>query len=355
MRERYVDAERDTKQGVVHYKGEALHPAIIDEVNEADPEQVRMRQLLDEAMEDRENLVNVHGIKVVPVKRSETGTLPHFRVNDAKYQDKLFALGVTLHDRFRDLMYEKLQKEGSDWFRKTVYFDGMDSFQYGECSKETELEKYRPDITVSHRDTSVEGKIALEIINTSPPSEEKRDALTNAGHIILRLNIKAYAESCAMDGFYPTDEDLKQFILDKRFRLPRSVDRNKVQSVVLIWTDLLAKWQAIRSYKARQDEMWVDDYLQEKRDLERRKKADKRKTWLEAYLSASGRCVTWSGRIVSQGEFETLSEWDKYGPRDNVWCGICRAWKPPHNHHENGVFVASDNASDNASDLDFRG
>lgn len=350
MRERYVDAERDTKQGVVYYKGEAIHPAVIDNVNQSDPEQVRMRELLDEAMQDRENLVNVHGIKVVPVKRSETGTLPHFRVNDPKYQDKLFALGVTLHDRFRDLMYDNLVAKGGNWLRNAVYFDGMDSFVYGSCDKETVLENYRPDITVSHSDRSVGGKLALEIVNTSPPSEEKKDALLNAGHIILRLNIKSYAESCAMDGFNPTDNDLKHFIMDKRFRLPRTADRSKVQSVVLVWTDLLSKWEAIKSYKAQQDEMWVDDYLQEKRDIERRKKADKRKAWLEAYLSASGRCVTWSGKIVSQQEFETLSEWEKYGPRDNIWCGICRAWKPPHNHHKSGVLVASDNASD----LDFR-
>jgi len=354
MRERYVDAERDTKQGVAYYKGEAIHPAVIEKVNKDNPDQVRMKMLLDEAMQDRDNLLNADGRQVVPVKRGELGALPHFRVNDAEYQDKLFALGITLHDRFRDLMYDNLVAKGGDWFRKSVSFDGMDSFVYGSCDKETVLENYRPDITVSYSDRTVGGKLALEIVNTSPPSEEKKDALLNAGHIILRLNIKSYAESCAMDGFNPTDNDLKHFIMDKRFRLPRTVDRNKVQSVVLVWTDLLAKWEAIRSYKVQQDEMWLDDYLQEKRDLERRKKADKRKTWLEGYLSASGRCVTWSGKIVSQEEFETLSEWDKYGPGDNIWCGICRTWKPPHDHHKNGVFSASAIASDNASDLDFR-
>jgi len=349
MFEREVTAEH-TKNGVVYYKGEPIHPAVIEKVDENDPYQVKMRELLDQALEDRDNLVNIHSFKVVPVKRGEKGALPHFRVNDPNYQDKLFALGVTLHDRFRDLMYDKLQNEGSDWFFKSVYFDDMDQFQYGSCSKETMLEGYRPDITVSHRDASVKGKIALEVINTSPPSEGKNDALTEAGHIILRLNIKAYAESCALYGFNPTDNDLEQLILKKRFRLPRTADRSMLQSVVLIWTDLLAKWQAIRSYKEQQDELWMDDYLQEKRNLKKRKQAHRRKARIEAYLNASGRYETWSGKVVSNEEFETLSEWDKYGPGDNIWCGICRAWKPPHDHHKNGVFIASDNASDNASD-----
>ena len=94
----------------------------------------------------------------------------------------------------------------------------------------------------------------------------------------------------------------------------------------------------------------MDDYLQEKRNLKKRKQAHRRKARIEAYLNASGRYETWSGKVVSKEEFETLSEWDKYGPGDNIWCGICRAWKPPHDHHKNGVFIASDNASDNASD-----
>ena len=319
MRERYVDAERDTKQGVVYYKGEALHPAIIDKVNESDPEQVRMRELLDEAMQDRENLVNVHGIKVVPVKRSETGTLPHFRVNDAKYQDKLFALGVTLHDRFRDLMYDNLVAKGRNWFRKAVYFDGMDSFAYGSCDKETVLENYRPDITVSHSDRSVVGKLALEIVNTSPPSDEKKDALINAGHIILRLNIRSYAESCAMDGFNPTDNDLKHFIMDKRFRLPRTVDRNKVQSVVLVWTDLVATREKIKAYIRREHKLWVDDFMREKKWRHIRDEAIKNK--------------------CSSCRFKYPCPY-AYSPK----CG------PNYSY-----MSASDNASNNASDLDFRG
>ena len=314
MRERYVDAERDTKQGVVYYKGEAIHPAVIEKVNEDNPDQVRMKMLLDEALQDRDNLVNIHGFKVVPIKRGETGALPHFRVNDANYQDKLFALGVTLHDRFRDLMYDKLQDEGSDWFRKAVYFDGMDQFQYGSCDKETALEGYRPDITVAHRNASVKGKLALEIINTNPPSEGKKDALTEAGHIILRLNIKSYAESCALGGFNPTDNDLKHFILDKKFRLPRTVDRSKVQSVVLIWTDLVAAREKVKAYISRQNKLWLHDYMIEKKW---------RKVRNEAIINKCSSC--------------------KY----KYPCAF--AYSP----HCGGIYSFV-SASDNASDLDFR-
>lgn len=271
--ERYVDAERDTKHGVVYYKGQPIHPAIIDKVDEAKPEQVKMRELLDQALQDRQDLVNVHGINVVPVKRSEKGALPHFRVSDDKYQEKLFALGVTLHDRFRDLTYENLVKEGSDWFRKSVSFDGMGSFIYGTCDKETTLENYRPDITVSHRNKTVTGKLALEIVNTSPPSNEKKDALLSAGHIILRLNIKAYVEMCAFEGINPTDRDIENFILEKRFRLPRTVNRNLLKSVVLIWTDLIAAQEKMRKYMQRQHRLWYIDYLIEKRGQKLREEA----------------------------------------------------------------------------------
>lgn len=271
--ERYVDAERDTKHGVVYYKGQPIHPAIIDKVDETKPDQVKMRELLDQALQERQDLVNVHGINVVPVKRSEKGALPHFRVSDDKYQEKLFALGVTLHDRFRDLMYENLVKKGSDWFRKSVSFDDMKSFIYGTCDKETVLENYRPDITVSHRNKTVTGKLALEIVNTSPPSNEKKDALLNAGHIILRLNIKTYVEMCAFKGINPTDRDIENFILEKRFRLPRTVNRNLLKSVVLIWTDLIAAQEKMRKYMQRQHRLWYIDYLREKSGQKLREEA----------------------------------------------------------------------------------
>lgn len=312
---RYVEAEKDTKQGVVYYKGEPIHPKVIDEVDEAKPDEVKMRELLDQALEDRDNLVNIHDFKVVPVRRSEKGALPHFRVNDGNYQEKLFALGVTLHDRFRDLMYNKLQTEGSDWFRSSVSFDGMDKFQYGSCDKETMLEGYRPDITVSHLDASVKGKIALEVINSSPPSEGKKEALSEANHIILRLNIKAYAESCAQDGFDPTDRDLKQFILDRRFRLPRTADRSRLQSVVLVWVDLIAAQEKVRAYMKRQDLLWHEDYTREKRQQIMRE---------EAIMHKCGSC-----------EFKYPCPY-AYSPK----CG------PGY------TFL---NASDNASDRDFRG
>lgn len=317
--ERHVTAERDTKQGVVYYKGEPIHPKVIDEVNEKNPDEVKMRELLDQALEDRDNLVNVHDFKVVPVRRSEKGALPHFRVNDPNYQEKLFALGVTLHDRFRDLMYDKLQTEGSDWFRSSVSFDGMDKFQYGSCDKETMLEGYRPDITVSHRDGSVKGKIALEVINSSPPSEGKKEALAEANHIILRLNIKAYAESCALDGFNPTDSEIEQFILERRFRLPRTADRSRLQSVVLVWVDLLAAQEKVRAYMQRQDRLWYEDYTREKRQRIMRE---------EAIMHKCGSC-----------EFKYPCPY-AYSPK----CG------PGYTY-----LNASDRASDNASDRDFRG
>lgn len=40
-----------------------------------------------------------------------------------------------------------------------------------------------------------------------------------------------------------------------------------------------------------------------------------------------GRCVTWTGRVVSLEEWGELSEWDRHGPNGRHWCGLSQPWK----------------------------
>lgn len=43
-----------------------------------------------------------------------------------------------------------------------------------------------------------------------------------------------------------------------------------------------------------------------------------------------GRRLTWTGRVVSEADWETLTDWEKHGPAGRIWCGATREWiKPP--------------------------
>lgn len=45
--------------------------------------------------------------------------------------------------------------------------------------------------------------------------------------------------------------------------------------------------------------------------------------------SFAGAPRTWTGRIVSLGEWRSLSAWDRHGTDGRLFCGICRAWVAP--------------------------
>lgn len=42
--------------------------------------------------------------------------------------------------------------------------------------------------------------------------------------------------------------------------------------------------------------------------------------------SARGDRRTWTGRVVSLDAWRALSEWERHGPRGQLWCGFCGAW-----------------------------
>lgn len=35
---------------------------------------------------------------------------------------------------------------------------------------------------------------------------------------------------------------------------------------------------------------------------------------------------TWTGRIVNMDDWRSLSEWERHGPGERMYCGICLAW-----------------------------
>ena len=42
-----------------------------------------------------------------------------------------------------------------------------------------------------------------------------------------------------------------------------------------------------------------------------------------------GRRLTWSGRVVSEEDWNDLTEWEKFGPNGRVFDGIKREWVKP--------------------------
>lgn len=44
-------------------------------------------------------------------------------------------------------------------------------------------------------------------------------------------------------------------------------------------------------------------------------------------VTASGRPLTWTGRVVSISEWRQLSSWDRNGPDGRVWNGKTRRWE----------------------------
>ena len=44
-------------------------------------------------------------------------------------------------------------------------------------------------------------------------------------------------------------------------------------------------------------------------------------------VTASGRPLTWTGRVVSLAEWRELSSWDRNGPDGRVWNGRTRRWE----------------------------
>lgn len=230
VQNKYVTAAM-TKNGPAFYKGQEIHPSVIDEGSD----------LLAEAMQDKDNLVNRHGIKVIPVRQSVDGAMPHFRISDENYQAKAQAFGETLHNRFRDTTHDMLEHSGSDAFRSIVSFDGAHNFRYGSAACEKEVDGYRPDVAVFHASDEVKGIVALEVVHSSPPSKEKVQAYMELGHVVLRLNIKTIAEAWLKSGAEVSDDDIKQFILQERYKVPRSVNRALLRQVNFVWLDLIER------------------------------------------------------------------------------------------------------------------
>lgn len=220
-----------TKNGPAFYKGQEIHPSVIDEGSD----------LLSQAMQDKDNLINAHGVKVIPVKKSVDGALPHFRIHDERYQEKLGAFGETIHNRFRDVTFQMLQDDGGKSLHRITAFDGMDRFQYGNCKCESEVDGYRPDVAVFHQDASVKGILALEVIHHSPPSKEKVLSYLDKGHIILRLNIADIVQTWMKHGYVASDQDIANYILQTRYKYPRNINRKYLNDVQLIWIDLLER------------------------------------------------------------------------------------------------------------------
>ena len=44
--------------------------------------------------------------------------------------------------------------------------------------------------------------------------------------------------------------------------------------------------------------------------------------------SALGGPVTWTGRVVSLDEWRSLTDWERHGPKDMLWCGKRKQWVP---------------------------
>lgn len=235
VKNKYVTAAM-TKNGPAFYMGQEIHPSVIDEGSD----------LLTEAMRDKDNLVNRHGIKVIPVRQSVDGAMPHFRISDEKYQDKAHQFSETLHNRFRDVTHAMLENGGSDAFYNIVSFDGAHNFRYGSAACEKEVDGYRPDIAVFHASDEVEGIVALEVVHSSPPSKEKVQAYMELGHVVLRLNISIIAEAWLKSGSEVSDKDITQFILQERYKVPRSINKALLRQVNFVWLDLIERENARR-------------------------------------------------------------------------------------------------------------
>jgi len=220
-----------TKNGPAFYKGQEIHPSVIDDGSD----------LLSQAMQDKDNLINAHGVKVIPVKKSVDGALPHFRIHDERYQEKLGVFGETIHNRFRDVTFQMLKHDGGKSLHRITAFDGMDRFQYGDCKCESEVDGYRPDVAVFHQDASIKGILALEVIHHSPPSKEKVLSYLDKGHIILRLNIADIVQTWMKQGYVASDQDIANYILQTRYKYPRNINRKYLNDVQLVWIDLLER------------------------------------------------------------------------------------------------------------------
>ena len=46
-------------------------------------------------------------------------------------------------------------------------------------------------------------------------------------------------------------------------------------------------------------------------------------------IGIGGMPLTWTGRLVAWKDWDTLSEWDRYGPQGRMWNGITREWEQP--------------------------
>jgi hypothetical protein len=44
--------------------------------------------------------------------------------------------------------------------------------------------------------------------------------------------------------------------------------------------------------------------------------------------SVTGRHRTWTGRIVSEADWEVMSDWDRHGPAGRMWSGLTQRWEP---------------------------
>jgi len=263
VQNKYVTAAM-TKNGPAFYKGQEIHPSVIDEGND----------LLAEAMQDKDNLVNRHGIKVIPVRQSVDGAMPHFRISDENYQAKAQAFGETLHNRFRDATHDMLEHGGSDTFHSIVSFDGAHNFRYGSAVCEKEVDGYRPDVTVFHASDEVKGIVALEVVHSSPPSKEKVQAYMELGHVVLRLNISTIAEAWLKSGVDVSDDDIKQFILQERYKVPRSVNRALLRQVNFVWLDLIEREAEERRQAEQKAIKELLEYVNRKdKELEAKKEA----------------------------------------------------------------------------------
>lgn len=51
-------------------------------------------------------------------------------------------------------------------------------------------------------------------------------------------------------------------------------------------------------------------------------------------VSIAGHPLTWTGRVVSLADWQSLTAWDKHGPDGRHWCGIARAWITQKGKHD---------------------
>jgi hypothetical protein len=47
-----------------------------------------------------------------------------------------------------------------------------------------------------------------------------------------------------------------------------------------------------------------------------------------AEASVTGRPRTWTGRVVSQSDWDLMSDWNRHGPAGRMWSGLTRQWEP---------------------------